>query len=74
VKYNFVDSFGSDNSRTFSVTPKFCLLNPNQDKLIVLKFSPREERLFDSTIKCVFNNSMNDSYVNKLLVRLTSTI
>lgn len=52
-----------DFGQGFSVKPRFGLLAKNQSQLIVFKFSPAEQQVYEQTLKCFFNNSTANEYV-----------
>ncbi|KAI9203276.1 uncharacterized protein BJ171DRAFT_600142 [Polychytrium aggregatum] len=53
-------SSGADTP--FSVKPRTGLLHKNESQLIVFRFSPSEQRLYEQSLKCFFNSSSVNSY------------
>ena len=74
VKFSFLDNFtggiGGDTELSykggsvFSVKPRVGVLKKNESRLIALRFSPSEKRLFEEAFTCFFNNSVHTKYVS----------
>jgi hypothetical protein len=75
VKFSFLDvgtmkslriggdvAFASNGGPVFSVKPRVGVLEKNEKKLIIFRFSPGDNRLFDEANICYFNNSIHSNY------------
>lgn len=88
VKFAFMDSgslgggpgsigggtmLASRGGPPFSVKPRVGLLHKNESRLIVFRFSPGEQRIYEQALNCVFNSSAGNTLVGfalKLKMRL----
>ncbi|KAJ3320632.1 hypothetical protein HDV06_005150 [Boothiomyces sp. JEL0866] len=75
VKFSFLD-IGFDSSlglggdteaatkggAVFSAKPRVGTLKKHESRLIVLRFSPSEQKLYEESFTCYFNNSLHNSY------------
>lgn len=52
----------SEGGPIFSVKPKVGMLHPTESRLIVLRFSPSEQRIYNDTITCYFNDTASSRY------------
>ncbi|KAJ3300829.1 hypothetical protein HK104_000022 [Borealophlyctis nickersoniae] len=55
-------ALASAGGAAFSVKPRVGLLHKNESRLIVFRFSPSEQRIFEQALKCLFNSSSTNSY------------
>ncbi|TPX66179.1 hypothetical protein SpCBS45565_g04639 [Spizellomyces sp. 'palustris'] len=46
----------------FTVKPRLGLLKKNESRLLVFRFSPSEQRVYEQALKCSFNSSAANSY------------
>ncbi|KAJ3049787.1 hypothetical protein HK097_009215 [Rhizophlyctis rosea] len=76
VKFAFMDSaaaiggpgsigggtmLASRGGPPFAVKPRVGLLHKNESRLIVFRFSPGEQRLYEQALNCVFNSSAGNT-------------
>ncbi|KAI9102498.1 hypothetical protein DFS34DRAFT_577433 [Phlyctochytrium arcticum] len=47
---------------SFTVKPRVGLLHKNESRLLVFRFSPSEQRIYEQALKCSFNSSAANSY------------
>jgi hypothetical protein len=52
----------SDGGPIFSMKPKVGVLHPTESRLIVLRFSPSEQKIYDEIITCYFNDTESSRY------------
>ena len=73
VKFSFVDNtnslgIGGDTETSlaggpaFSVKPRVGVLKKNESRLVALRFSPGENRLYEEAFTCYFNSSSHTKY------------
>ncbi|KAJ3334134.1 hypothetical protein HDU76_008596 [Blyttiomyces sp. JEL0837] len=76
VKFTFMDiagtgmtpakvgdgSGGTDLSSIFSVKPRIGVLHKNESRLIVFRFNPNEQRVYEQALKCYFNSALSNSH------------
>ncbi|KAI8823829.1 hypothetical protein BJ741DRAFT_634238 [Chytriomyces cf. hyalinus JEL632] len=46
----------------FSVKPRIGLLQKNESRLVVFRFNPGEQKLYEQALRCCFNSSLSNSY------------
>ncbi|KAJ3030918.1 UNVERIFIED_CONTAM: hypothetical protein HDU68_007279 [Siphonaria sp. JEL0065] len=46
----------------FSVKPRIGMLNKNESRLVVFRFSPSEQKSYEQALKCYFNSSLSNTY------------
>ncbi|KAJ3105560.1 hypothetical protein HDU97_007902 [Phlyctochytrium planicorne] len=52
----------TEGGAPFSVKPRTGILHKNESKLIVFRFSPGEERVYEQALKCFFNSTLGNSH------------
>ena len=70
VKFSFLDQISTKSSKSmelkkplaFAVKPRFGLLHSNESRLIVFRFAPTEQKLYENALKCFFNSSSTNSH------------
>ncbi|KAI8822927.1 uncharacterized protein EV422DRAFT_585444 [Fimicolochytrium jonesii] len=50
----------------FTVKPRAGILHKGESRLLVFRFSPSEQRIFEQALKCAFNSSAANTYVGTL--------
>lgn len=56
----------SAGGAAFTVKPRVGLLRKDESRLLVFRFSPSEQRIYEQALKCAFNSSAANSYVGRL--------
>jgi hypothetical protein len=59
-------AFEQKEDAVFSVSPRIGILHKNESKLLVLRFSPAEQKLYQESLKCCFNST--DSSAEDLIM------
>ncbi|KAJ3173570.1 hypothetical protein HDU88_002656 [Geranomyces variabilis] len=52
----------SSGGAAFTVKPRVGVLHKNESRLLVFRFSPSEQRIFEQALKCAFNSSAANSH------------
>jgi hypothetical protein len=65
---NLLNDYELDN--VFSVKPRVGMLHSNESRLILFRFSPTEQKLYENVLKCQFNSSLTNTYVIIFLILL----
>ncbi|KAJ3162411.1 hypothetical protein HDU86_004891 [Geranomyces michiganensis] len=52
----------SSGGAAFTVKPRVGVLHKNESRLLVFRFSPSEQRIFEQALKCSFNSSAANSH------------
>ncbi|KAJ3020998.1 hypothetical protein HKX48_009403 [Thoreauomyces humboldtii] len=52
----------SAGGAAFTVKPRVGVLHRNESRLLVFRFSPSEQRIFEQTLKCAFNSSASNTH------------
>lgn len=55
-------NLASKGGPVFSMKPRVGVLLPAESRLIVLRFSPGEQRMYDESITCYFNSTDSSRY------------
>ncbi|KAI8912237.1 hypothetical protein DFJ77DRAFT_542027 [Powellomyces hirtus] len=55
-------AMASAGGAAFTVKPRVGVLHRNESRLLVFRFSPSEQRIFEQALRCVFNSSAANSH------------
>ena len=67
VRFSFPDTKAQNNdydkATIFAVKPRVGMLDSNESRLILFRFSPTEEKVYKNVLRCQFNSALTNTHV-----------